>query len=286
MPMFDGWGDFAAIVCNKLTESTLSFLSKHLDAKVIIVCGHGGAGKSSYIRYQRIQSGACRHRRLDMPGFNTGDFDDWDIFYKLMTAMAVIRPYVEFRGVLFVDPVDRVRVTPAEEKILTFLFHFRGEDYMSNVSFITTQWDRLNDDGVQDKRDRVDCWKKEQLIRDLTDNGAGFYDHGPVNEQGSYKTLHIRTQAAERRSRAQQMIARRYHGRSTLQLQVCTEVANGFSVETREPVNGSEETQVQQTTRRTIVNPPQVQISSTNRLVLTTPLAEPVTKMRVVSTNS
>jgi hypothetical protein len=74
-----------------------------------------------------------------MPGFNTRDFDDWDIFQRLMTGLSVVQAYVQFRGVLFVDQMDDNRVTSSKQKLITWLYHFCGPEYMPNVTVVTTK---------------------------------------------------------------------------------------------------------------------------------------------------
>lgn len=53
--------------------------------------------------------GSRRCLFMDVPGFNTRDFDDWDVFQRLMTGMSIVHPYVQFRGVLYVDSMENNR---------------------------------------------------------------------------------------------------------------------------------------------------------------------------------
>lgn len=168
---------------------------------------------------------------LDMPGFNTRDFDDQDIFYRLMTALAVIQPYNNFRGVLYVDPMESKRVEPAAEKILIWLYYFCGKHYMPNFTLVTTHWDGLNDDGVQDKLDRIEMWKSDSLLRDFLQRDDSIYHHGLVRDGENYQTLHVERKAVERGSLARAAIANRYMKPTELQLQVYLEIRDGVPVE-------------------------------------------------------
>ena len=123
-----------------------------------------------------------------MPGFNTRDFDDWDIFYRLVTAMSVISP---------------------AEKILTWLSLFCGTDYMPNVTIVITKWDTLNEDGVNDQLDRVNRWKHEPLLQPFHGNGHGakLYYHGLSQADNENRTLHIHGSAEIRSTLARHYIA-------------------------------------------------------------------------------
>ncbi|KAL6230867.1 hypothetical protein BDW75DRAFT_221606 [Aspergillus navahoensis] len=168
---------------------------------------------------------------MDVPGFNTRDFDDWDVFERLMTGMSIVQAYVQFRGVLYVDSMENNRGTPAAEKILNWLFYFCGKDYMSNVTVITTRWDGLDADGIEDKWSRFKHWEADNLFRALFDNGAKVYHHGLLKEGNDFKTLHIERQSERRRSLAQTMIMSCYYGSTSLQLQIHIEIAKGARLE-------------------------------------------------------
>jgi hypothetical protein len=167
-----------------------------------------------------------------MPGFNTRDFDDWDVFHRLMTAMSVVERYVEFRGVLYVDSMEENRVTPATEKILTWLWLFCGQEYMPNVTVVTTRWDGLDADGIETKMSRVERWRAEGLLQRFFEHDASIYHHGLIMEGGNYKTLHIERQAERRRLLARGAITARYHHPTSLKLQIYTEIANGATIDT------------------------------------------------------
>ncbi|EAW20826.1 uncharacterized protein NFIA_113570 [Aspergillus fischeri NRRL 181] len=129
---------------------------------------------------------------------------------QLMTAMSVVERYVKFRGVLYVDSMEENRVTPATEKILTWLWLFCGQDYMPNVTVVTTRWDGLDADGIETKMARVEKWRAEGLLQRFFEHGASIYHHGLVMEGGNYKTLHIERQAERRRVLARDAITALY----------------------------------------------------------------------------
>ncbi|KAJ5220499.1 hypothetical protein N7468_009703 [Penicillium chermesinum] len=250
--MTNGWDIFSDILSNKLTDKALKFLKKHVGSDLFIVCGDGGVGKSSFIKSitgedvyigSTLESGTrvtalvpavINDKRclfLDMPGFNTVDFDNWDVFFRLMAAMSVVQSYVEFRGVLFVDSFSRPRVSPSAKILLTWLSLFCGLEYMPNVAIVTTRWDGLDADGVAEKLKNVEDWKKSWLA-EMTSKGAAIYHHGLIDKEPGYQTLHINRDASERQTRARRFIGTHYRGSTDLKLQIYIEIANGATLET------------------------------------------------------
>lgn len=128
------------------------------------------------------------------------------------------------------------RVTPAVEKILTWLFLFCGQDYMPNVTIVTTNWSGNDPDGIEEKLTRVEQWKEERLIQRFLLHGATIYHHGLVEnadeKSGKYTTLHVNRKTKERGSLARDYIAARYRNSTNLQLQVYVEIANGATIDT------------------------------------------------------
>ncbi|KAL4971429.1 hypothetical protein BDW66DRAFT_165244 [Aspergillus desertorum] len=251
----NGWTETADFIQTKLRDEVNEFLRKHADADLFIVTGPAGVGKSSFIKSvtgenvyvgSTLKSGTTttslvpavignkRCLFLDMPGFNTRDFDDWDIFQRVMIGLSVVQPYVQFRGVLYVDAMEDNRVTDAAEKILSWLYYFCGTQFMPNVTIVTTWWDNLNDDGIETKLARFEKWKGSDLFQRLFVNGAAEYHHGLYKEGTKYSTLHLERKANQRRLRAREMIAARYEGRTTLRLQIHIEIENGATLEATE----------------------------------------------------
>ncbi|KAH2485673.1 hypothetical protein KXV28_001211 [Aspergillus fumigatus] len=252
-PIKNGWHIFSDLVCNKLTEGAEKFLRAHIGADLFIVTGSAGVGKSSFIKAitgedvyigSTLESGTKitslvptvignqRCLFLDMPWFNTRDFDDWDVFHRLMTAMSVVERYVQFRGVLYVDSMEENRVTPATEKILTGLWLFCGQDYMPNVTVVTTRWNGLDADGIETKMARVGKWRAEGLLKRFFKHDASIYHHGLVMEGENNRTLHIERQAERRRVLARDAITALYEHPTSLKLQIYTEIANGATIDT------------------------------------------------------
>ncbi|KAL2830415.1 hypothetical protein BJY01DRAFT_240383 [Aspergillus pseudoustus] len=259
MPVIDlnnGWKAFSEAMASTMEEGVHDFLKKNshsVNSDLFIVTGPAGVGKSSFIKSITLEDvyigstlksgtmttslvpaviGEKRCLFLDMPGFNTRDFNDWDIFVRLMTGLSAVREYVQFRGVIYVDSMVENRVTDAASKILNWLAHFCGESYMPNVTIVTTNWSGLNPRGAEEKLARVEMWKELDLLRPFFDNGAHIYHHGLDTRHGEYKTLDKDDYAVRRGMLAAEMIAERYGGPSSLTLKIYTEIANGAALDT------------------------------------------------------
>ncbi|KAK1142903.1 hypothetical protein N8T08_007144 [Aspergillus melleus] len=126
--------------------------------------------------------------------------------------MSVIQPYVEFRGVLYVDSMKESRIAPFREKIVTWISRFCGKHCMPNVTFVTTMWDGLNDDGIEEKLHRVELWKTSELLRDFLED----------------------RRAQTRRSLARGAIANRYSMLTDLKLQIYIEISTGTNIDETE----------------------------------------------------
>ncbi|CEL09231.1 hypothetical protein ASPCAL12370 [Aspergillus calidoustus] len=256
MPIIDlnnGWKAFSEAVSSTMENGIDDFLKNNINADLFIVTGEAGVGKSSFVKSitledvyigSTLESGTTttslvpaiigdkRCLFLDMPGFNTRDFDDWDIFVRLMTGLSVVRQYVQFRGVFYVDAMLDNRVSDSATKVLNWLANFCGESYMPNVTIVTTHWSGLDPDGVQEKLALVDRWTESDLFRPFLSNGAQIYHHGLDMRHGKYTALHKDNSAVRRGMLAAEMIAARYHDPTTLQLKIYTEIANGASLDT------------------------------------------------------
>ncbi|KAL4799558.1 hypothetical protein BDV19DRAFT_385326 [Aspergillus venezuelensis] len=256
MPIFhfkSGWEGFSETVSSTFKEGVDSFLKQHTNADLFIITGRGGVGKSSYIksvtgedvyiastltsatRTTSLVPVVIEGRRclfLDMPGFNTSDYNDWDIFHRLMTALAVVQRYVNFRGVMYVDPFEETRESPTTKKLLSWLVHFCGEEFMPNVTIVTTKWDELSPTGIKAKMARVEEWKDNPILQPFLKNGARMYHHGLVTVNGAYLTLDINDKHEQRQVVARQDIATHYHTPSTSQLKIYTEIAEGATIDT------------------------------------------------------
>lgn len=173
-----------------------------------------------------------RYLFLDMPGFDADDLDDWHIFIMLMTAMATVQRYVTFRGLVYVDTFDKARATTSARKILTWVQHFCGNEYMANVTVVNTMWDVLNDDGIDRKFELYATWSEGELLQPLLSNGAETFHHGIIRDGDHWQKLSLENKAEERALYAKNMIHERYHEPSNVRLKVYTEIEAGHDIET------------------------------------------------------
>ncbi|KAH7085899.1 hypothetical protein BKA63DRAFT_28590 [Paraphoma chrysanthemicola] len=250
-----GWRAFSNRVCNALSDKASAFLEKHLGVDLIIVTGPTGVGKSSFIKAitgsdlyisSTLESGcpgtrqtalvpaSIRGKRylfLDMPGFDAADLDDWHVFTLLTTAMGTIERYVNFRGLVYIDTFDNVRATRSAEKILTWIYHFCGPQYMANVTIVTTKWDVQADELLDEKLDRFTKWSHGALLQPLISNGAKTFHHGLIQSNGHRRKLSLRNDLKQRASLACEMIHIHYNSPSNGALQIYQEIASGCRIE-------------------------------------------------------
>jgi hypothetical protein len=166
-----------------------------------------------------------------MPGFDAADLDDWHVFTLLTTAMGTIERYVKFRGLVYVDAFDNVRATKAAEKILTWVNHFCGPEYMVNVTIVTTKWDVQADDAIDEKLERYANWSEGALLRPLLSKGAKEFHHGLVGANNHWRKLSLRNHLDKRAFYAREMIHNRYSTSSNITLQFYQEIDDGHAVE-------------------------------------------------------
>lgn len=167
-----------------------------------------------------------------MPGFDAVDLDDWHIFTMLVTAMATIERYVKFRGLIYVDAFDNVRATNSAHKILTWVKLFCGNEYMPNVTIVTTKWDKQDDDEIEEKLESFACWSKGDLLQPLLSHGAKVFHHGLIRDNNNWQKLKLKKKPTERALYAKRMIHEHYGDPSNIPLQVYREIADGHTIDT------------------------------------------------------
>jgi len=162
-----------------------------------------------------------------MPGFDTLDFDNIEVFNLLMNGIIAIQPFVNFRGVVYVDQIKDQRITPAASKLLTWLQLFCGSQFLKNITIVTTMWDELNEDGIKDKLRRFDNWRSEDMLGKFLSHQSKVYHHGLVENENGYRTLNVDRQKEERAHRAREMISRCYKSAPDLRLRIFDEMDRG-----------------------------------------------------------
>ncbi|PSN74073.1 hypothetical protein BS50DRAFT_566969 [Corynespora cassiicola Philippines] len=226
--------------------------SNSMGADLIIVTGASGAGKSSFIqcitgRDIYVSSGhesataktalvpavinGKKYLFLDMPGFSASDRDDFDTFRMLVTAMATVQCYVRFRGVIYVDSLKEDRLQNYRALNFGWLSCFCGENYMPNVTIVSTCWDGLDEEGIAEKLKRFENFRAEALGGRFFRHGAKEFQHGRVVEDGKSKTLSMKKKGNERAYHAQRMIHEHYGEDSDLKLKIYVEIEDGCPLE-------------------------------------------------------
>lgn len=76
---------------------------------------------------------------MDTPGFDYGS--ESEVFHEIVSGIEAVRPYARIIGVLLVTPMHHIRVNEMDEKLLRFVQAFCGDEYMTQVTVITTFWE-------------------------------------------------------------------------------------------------------------------------------------------------
>ncbi|ORY12719.1 hypothetical protein BCR34DRAFT_288083 [Clohesyomyces aquaticus] len=76
---------------------------------------------------------------MDTPGFDHGV--ELEVFHEVAKGIEAVRPYARIVGVLLVIPMHHTRVNEMDEKLLRFTQALCGDEYISQVTIVTTFWD-------------------------------------------------------------------------------------------------------------------------------------------------
>ena len=76
---------------------------------------------------------------MDTPGFDHGS--ESEVFHEVVNGIEAVRPHARIIGVLLVTPMHHIRVNEMDEKLLRFARAFCGDEYMTQVTVVTTFWE-------------------------------------------------------------------------------------------------------------------------------------------------
>ncbi|KAH7384608.1 hypothetical protein BKA66DRAFT_81711 [Pyrenochaeta sp. MPI-SDFR-AT-0127] len=148
-----------------LTERTQSCLSlikqtKNEPVGIFILLGETGAGKSSLLEYltgvqghsmeaaesvtkvyqiEKMDIKSHDYYIMDTPGFDYGS--ESEVFREVVSGIGAISPHARIIGVLLVTSMHHTRVSKMDEKLLRFTREFCGDEYLPQVTDVTTFWE-------------------------------------------------------------------------------------------------------------------------------------------------
>ncbi|KAH6702147.1 hypothetical protein BKA61DRAFT_661511 [Leptodontidium sp. MPI-SDFR-AT-0119] len=145
------------------TQRCLSLMGKARKdepANVIILLGETGAGKSLLLEYLtgtlghsmeaadsvtkkfQIEKAGINGKNyyiMDTPGFDHGC--ESEVFHEVVKGIEAVRPHARIIGVLLITPMHHIRVNEMDEKLLRFARGVCGDEYMTQVTDVTTFWE-------------------------------------------------------------------------------------------------------------------------------------------------
>ncbi|KAL4784864.1 P-loop containing nucleoside triphosphate hydrolase protein [Aspergillus varians] len=153
----------------------VNFIKKHLKGtKLIFVVGCTGSGKTTLLGEitgqdlkigNSAKSGTLGHQLLpavvhgerylfvDTAGFGAADLDDREVFEDIMSCVCMLGEWVTVVGVMFVHDARQQRLTQSEMRTIHWLQCFCGPQFFRNITIVTTQWDRLTNEDMDQARD-------------------------------------------------------------------------------------------------------------------------------------
>ncbi|KAF2258663.1 hypothetical protein CC78DRAFT_548936 [Lojkania enalia] len=121
--------------------------------------------------------------------------------------------------------------TGVARKILIWVKHFCGNEYMVNVTIVTTKWD-MKDDEIDGKPKRYATWSESDLLQSLLLHKAKTFHHGLIWDNDHWQKLFLKKRDEERALRAKRMIHKCYSDFSNDPLQIYNEIAHGRTIST------------------------------------------------------
>ena len=161
---------------------------------------------------------------VDTPGFGDAKCSDEDVFRQIADFIDLVQNSVIFAGVLYVHRMETEFSTDAE-RLLRWLKAFCGNDHAPFVTFVTTRWDAIVEDEMEDAVYKLREWESEWS--DFIDRGAHVYNHGKFydgNGQETSRILKIRVDGDERARQVQNMITRNYRHKRYVDPQFVKEI--------------------------------------------------------------
>ncbi|KIW98884.1 uncharacterized protein Z519_00547 [Cladophialophora bantiana CBS 173.52] len=226
-------------------------------ARVIIVFGKTGAGKSSLVEAVTGRTGlsgdsvnsvttACEiavtcinqedYYLIDTPGFDD-DNTAWDTFSKIMEMIEEIRGIATIVGVWYVVDNSRPRDEAFERTLRSWLAAFCGEEFFPYLTIITTFWDCRTRQDTEKLEKRLQ--QRKQLWSPFLDHGAKTYEHGKVYENGVARGqfLSWEHQQSELATQARSVVARVCHELPSVQPRLFRELGENSSYENTTAAN-------------------------------------------------
>lgn len=176
---------------------------------------------------------------IDTAGFGAADLSDEGTFQDIMNCLLTLRPFVTIAGVLFVYGPINDRLSGQDQRTLRWIECFCGPQFFSNITIVTTKWDRWNQDSFEDEWVKIELFKKDSDVNHILNpsgryHGGTIYHHGlpggTITEDSCSLVLSAKSRAAERGDEIRDLIRRRYANKEIPELQIVRELDQGISL--------------------------------------------------------
>lgn len=147
---------------------------------------------------------------VDTPGLNDPKISNADILCEIAKLLEMTKDSVTYAGVLYVHPAT-LQFSVEAKRSLLFLNAFCGPSYSPSITFVTTMWDRISPEEIEEQDDLVSEMARTKWSSFL-DRGANLYHHGRVyeGEIATIEVLSLRKKPEVRQRYAREAISRLY----------------------------------------------------------------------------
>lgn len=175
---------------------------------------------------------------VDTPGFGT-DIEDADNHREIWSCLASLGPLVTFAGVLFVWGGPETRMTFENKQTIRWVQSFCGPKLFKNITVVTTMWDNLSQDGLEQNWGLVEELMKDNDMAQILNppapyHGGQFYHHGFPEGKGGpaafSNVISMKRQPEQRASEIKGLISRRYSKIIDCKPQIMLEVLSGVDL--------------------------------------------------------
>ncbi|KAJ5483808.1 hypothetical protein N7539_006008 [Penicillium diatomitis] len=215
----------------RVTKRLLRYALKRTGTKLILILGHLRSGKSSLFESltgatghskkgidsvtKEYQIGAANingklYLFVDTPGLKDPSISNADILREIAKLLDTTKDSVTYAGVLYVHPAT-LQFSDEAKKSLLFLNAFCGPSYSPSITFVTTMWDRISPDEIEEQDELVNEMARAKWSSFL-DRGANLYHHGRAYEgdTATLEVLSLRKKPEVRQKYAREAISRLY----------------------------------------------------------------------------
>jgi hypothetical protein len=158
--------------------------------------------------------------------------DDMDILNNIVSCLLALGSFVNIAGVLFLHSSTKDRMETGELKTIRWLQCFCGPRFYENITIITTKWDKIHPDEIDEARKRMEELAANYVAPILDPpqrfKGAYIYNHGipggGKSDQDWETQLSRRKEMPKRSAEIKRLIHNQYNQCPQIKLQIAEEI--------------------------------------------------------------